>query len=437
MVTNRKYVSFVVINMFFCQIFASSIMAIIEKSLSIESAKTIEKKYDNYIIIFRESVDRIKAQMHYLWIDSLHLKLFQEYGQRTLGISNENIKTFQWLNHEYEISDKLRGYSGRFPDEIIEQIRKHDDVKFVEKDQILHATMIQKNAEWGLARVSHKHMLNFSTFNEYDFDDCSGRGVTVYIIDTGINIEHDDFNGRAKWGITIPFDTQDTDDNGHGTHVAGIVAGSRYGVAKNAIIVAIKVLKADGSGLLSDVIKGIEWSVAMYLKDIESFKNNTSFKGSVANLSLGGPKSLHFTVAAGNDNDDACNYSPASSKNAITVGAATILDNRAHFSNYGKCVDIFAPGENIISTWIGSNSSTMSLSGTSMASPHVCGLVAYFLSLVFKDSEYDVFFTSEKLKEMVYGFGNQGILHNIPESTKNLLAYNGFDYKYDYFKKLI
>ncbi|CCJ30039.1 unnamed protein product [Pneumocystis jirovecii] len=409
--------------MFFCQILASPIMAIIEKS-STESIKTVEETYDNYIIVFRESVDYIKAQMHYLWVDSLHLKLFQGYGQKILGTSNENIKTHQWLNHEYEISNRLRGYSGRFPDEIIELIRKHDDVAFVEKDQIVHTMMIQKNAEWGLARVSHKDMLNFSTFSEYDFDSSSGQGVTVYIIDTGINIEHSDFCGRAKWGITIPQNTLDVDDNGHGTHVAGIVAGSKYGVAKNAIVVAVKVLKGDGSGLLSDVIKGIEWAVGMYLKDIEALTNNTSFKGSVANLSLGGAKSLHFTVAAGNDNDDACNYSPASSENAITVGAVTILDNKAQFSNYGKCVDIFAPGQNIISTWIGSSLATMSLSGTSMASPHVCGLVAYFLSLVFKDSKYDVFFTSDMLKKMIYDLGNKDVLHNIPQSTKNLLAYN-------------
>ncbi|KAG5440047.1 hypothetical protein PCK2_000655 [Pneumocystis canis] len=268
------------------------------------------------------------------------------------------------------------------------------------------------------------------------------RGIyQKYVIDTGINIEHNDFEGRAKWGITIPSNNDDIDDNGHGTHVAGIIAGSKYGVAKNAVIIAVKVLNGDGTGFLSDVIKGIEWATNMHLKDIESLENNTLFKGSVANLSLGGVKSsildyfvdvavslgLHFTVAAGNDNDDACKYSPASSESAITVGATTVLDNRASFSNYGKCVDIFAPGQNIISTWIGSNLAIKSLSGTSMASPYVCGLLAYFLSLVFKDSQYDILFTSKMLKKMILDTGTKGKLHNIPSSTSNILAYNGFE----------
>ncbi|KAG4304106.1 hypothetical protein PORY_002470 [Pneumocystis oryctolagi] len=426
---SKKYILFVIVEAFFCQVLANSIMTIIEKSFSMKSVKMTEKAYDSYIVIFRDSVDNIKVQMHYLWVHNLHLKLFQGYEQKVLETDNKNIKTYQWLKHDYEIPGRLRGYSGVFSEEIVKQIRNHEDVEFVEKDQIVHTMMIQKNAAWGLARVSHKDMLNLSTFNEYDFDSCSGKGVNVYIIDTGINVNHEDFGTRAKWGINLVSD-EHVDGNGHGTHVAGIVAGLKYGIAKNATVIAIK----------SDVIKGIEWAIKMHLRSIESLKNNTDFKGSVANLSLGGTKSkimnyiidiavslgLHFTVAAGNDNDDACNYSPSSSESAITVGAATILDNKAHFSNYGKCVDIFAPGQNIISTWIGDNLATRSLSGTSMASPHVCGLVAYFLSIIFKDSQYDILFTSKMLKNMIFDKGNKGKLHNIPLSTKNIIAYNGF-----------
>ncbi|KTW25884.1 hypothetical protein T552_03157 [Pneumocystis carinii B80] len=399
-----------------------------------------ENEYDDYIVIFRESVDNIKVQRHYLWIYD-HLKWFQRYKKEKFGIDNENINIHGWLKHEFIISDKLRGYHGRFLKEFMKYILKYDDVAFVEKDQNVYALTLQKNAGWGLARLSHRNALNFSTFNKYDFDSSSGEGVTIYIIDTGINIEHADFGGRAKWGITIPSECENIDDNGHGTHVAGIAASFTYGVAKNASLVAVKVLKEDGSGLLSDVLKGIEWSVKMHLKNTESFKNNSNFKGSVANLSLGGSKSkildyfvdiavslgLHFTVAAGNENDDACNYSPASSKGAITVGASTILDNKAYFSNFGKCVDIFAPGQNIISTWIGNNLATTSLSGTSMAAPYVCGLLAYLNSLVFKNSSYNIFYTSDMLKNKLLDLGTKGKLYNMPQSTANIIAYNGYD----------
>ncbi|KAG5439011.1 hypothetical protein PCANB_002342 [Pneumocystis canis] len=374
----EKWVYFMIISGFLYQVLASPIMIFIEKPLFIKPVKTVEKIYDNYIVIFHESVDYLKAQMHYIWVHELYLKSSQKYGQKILGIDNQNTMIYE-------------GYSGKLSDEIVRKIRKHKDVALVEKDQIVHALMEQENAVWGLARVSHRDMLNFSTFNKYDFDSCSGQ-------------EHNDFRGRAKWGITIPSNNDDIDDNGHGTHVAGIIAGSKYGVAKNAAIVAVKVLNSDGTGLLSDVIKGIEWSIQMHLKDIDSLKNNTLFKGSVANLSLGGIKStildyfvdvavslgLHFTVAAGNDNDDACKYSPASSKSAITVAIK-------------------------------------SLSGTSMASPYVCGLLAYFLSLIFKDSQYDIFFTSKMLKKMILDIGTKGKLHNMPSSTNNILAYNGFE----------
>ncbi|EMR10042.1 hypothetical protein PNEG_01796 [Pneumocystis murina B123] len=399
-----------------------------------------ENEYDDYIVIFRESVDNIKVQRHYLWIYD-HLRWFQQYKKEKFGIDNENTNIHDWLKYEFNISDKLRGYHGRFLKEFVKYIGEYEDIAFVEKDQYVHALSLQKNAGWGLARLSHRNTLNFSTFNKYDFDSSSGQGVTIYIIDTGINIEHTDFGGRAKWGITVPSDCENIDDNGHGTHVAGIAAGSTYGVAKNANLVAVKVLRSDGSGLLSDVLKGIEWSIMMHLKDVESIKNKSSFKGSVANLSLGGIKSkildyfvdiavslgLHFTVAAGNENDDACNYSPASSKAAITVGAATILDNKAYFSNFGKCVDIFAPGQNIISAWIGNNLATMPLSGTSMAAPYVCGLLAYLNSLIFRNSTYDIFFTSEMLKKKILDLGTKGKLHDIPPFTANIIAYNGYD----------
>ncbi|CAL1712050.1 unnamed protein product [Somion occarium] len=280
------------------------------------------------------------------------------------------------------------------------------EVDFVEKDQIVRTTEVetldtQKGAPWGLARISHRKKLTFSTFTRYLFDKQGGEGVDVYVIDTGINVGHKEFEGRASWGKTIPLNDVDEDGNGHGTHCAGTIASAKYGVAKGAHVIAVKVLGSNGSGTMSDVVAGVDFAAKTAKAKLEAARKEfaatgkTKHKGSVANMSLGGGKSqaldrtvdkavddgLHFAVAAGNDNRDACNYSPAGAQKAVTVGASTLGDERAYFSNYGKCVDIFAPGLNILSTYIGSTTATTTMSGTSMASPHTAGLLAYLLSL--------------------------------------------------------
>ena len=313
---------------------------------------------------------------------------------------------------------------------------------YVEKDSIVHTMEsgeTEKNSPWGLARISHRDSLSFGTFNKYLFSADGGEGVDVYIIDTGTNIEHVDFEGRANWGKTIPSDDEDKDGNGHGTHCSGTVAGKKYGVAKKANVYAVKVLKSNGSGTMSDVVKGVEWAALAHVKkseDAKKGKGKKGFKGSAANMSLGGGKSptldkavnaavevgIHFAVAAGNDNADSCNYSPAAAVNAVTVGASTLADERAYFSNYGKCNDIFAPGLNIQSTWIGSKYAVNTISGTSMASPHIAGLLAYFLSLQpSKDSAYAVAaITPKKLKENLVSVATQGALTDVPSNTKNV-----------------
>ncbi|KAE8419274.1 peptidase S8/S53 domain-containing protein [Aspergillus pseudocaelatus] len=301
----------------------------------------------------------------------------------------------------------------------------------------------EKNAPWGLARISHRDSLSFGTFNKYLYASEGGEGVDAYTIDTGINIEHVDFEDRAHWGKTIPNNDEDEDGNGHGTHCSGTIAGKKYGVAKKANIYAVKVLRSSGSGTMSDVVLGVEWAVQSHLKKAKDAKDGKvkGFKGSVANMSLGGGKSktledavnagveagLHFAVAAGNDNADACNYSPAAAENAITVGASTLQDERAYFSNYGKCTDIFAPGLNILSTWTGSKHAVNTISGTSMASPHIAGLLAYFVSLQpAQDSAFAVDeLTPAKLKKDLISIATQGALTDIPSDTPNLLAWNG------------
>lgn len=302
---------------------------------------------------------------------------------------------------------------------------------------------LETNAPWGLARVSHRDTLSFGTYNKYLYAADGGEGVDAYIIDTGTNIEHVDFEGRAKWGKTIPTGDEDIDGNGHGTHCSGTVGGKKYGVAKKAHIYAVKVLRSNGSGTMSDVMKGVEWAAEAHLEQVSLAKKGKrkGFKGSAANMSLGGGKSpsldqavnaaveagLHFAVAAGNDNADACNYSPAAATKAVTVGASALDDSRAYFSNWGKCVDIFGPGLSIQSTWIGSKTAINTISGTSMASPHLAGLLSYFLSLQpAKESEYGMAeITPEKLKKNLVSIATENTLSDIPKDTPNLLAFNG------------
>jgi len=361
--------------------------------------------------------------------------------KRSLFPSAEDV--FEGLKHTYNVAGNLMGYSGHFDEDVISEVRRHPDVAFVERDSIVRTMEddyeTEKNAPWGLARISHRDTLNFGSFNKYLYSPDGGEGVDVYVIDTGTNVEHVDFEGRAHWGKTIPAGDADEDGNGHGTHCSGTVAGKKYGVAKKANVYAVKVLRSNGSGTMSDVVKGVEFAAEQHIKSVE--KKKKGFKGSTANMSLGGGKSqaldlavnaavdagIHFAVAAGNDNANSCNYSPAAAEKAVTVGASTLLDERAYFSNWGKCNDIFAPGLNIRSTWIGSKYAVNTISGTSMASPHIAGLLAYLLSLQpSKDSAFAVADISPaKLKANLVSIATSGALTDVPKDTKNILAWNG------------
>ncbi|KAF9012664.1 serine-type endopeptidase [Cyathus striatus] len=336
-----------------------------------------------------------------------HLNFLQHASANVAG------DEFTGIQHVYE--GHIYGYAGKFHPNVVDQIRAMPEVAYVEKDQIVRTQEVQKGAPWGLARISHRPKLTFSTFTKYLYNNDGGEGVDVYVIDTGINTAHTEFGGRASWGKTVPNDA-DEDGNGHGTHCAGTIASNKYGVAKKANVIAVKVLGSNGSGTMGDVVAGVVFAATAAKKKadaaLKEFKatGKTKHKGSVANMSLGGGKSqalddavnravtvgLHFAVAAGNDNRDACNYSPAAAENAVTVGASTLADERAYFSNHGACVDVFAPGLNILSTYIGSKSATATLSGTSMASPHTAGLLAYLLSL-YPSEEFDPIFEKEDL----------------------------------------
>ncbi|KAL8899814.1 MAG: hypothetical protein Q9207_006002 [Kuettlingeria erythrocarpa] len=399
---------------------------------------------DSYIVVFKKDISHNDAVAHHSWVQDQHVetaKTKRELSKR----SQIPLTTFGGLKHTYNIPGGILGYSGHFDEDVIEQVRRHPDVEYIERDSEVHTMEgdVEKSAPWGLARISHRESLGFSTFNKYLYSTDGGEGVDVYVIDTGTNYKHVDFEGRAKWGKTIPSGDVDEDGNGHGTHCSGTIAGKKYGVAKKANVIAVKVLKSNGSGTMSDVVKGVEWAALAHRDEVKKAKDGKrkGFKGSTANMSLGGGKSptldlavnaavdlgLHFAVAAGNDNADSCNYSPAAAEKAVTVGASTLADERAYFSNFGKCNDIFAPGLNILSTWIGSEHATNTISGTSMASPHIAGLLAYFLSMQpASESAYAVpEITPKKLKAHLIAVASQGLLSGVPSDTTNLLAWNG------------
>lgn len=404
---------------------------------------------NKYIIIFKDdiSIDSInlhKEMIQQTYLQYIHSSSPNHESSHFLESLPDNLSGIGGIVDSFEIiGTQLKGYIGYFPPFIVDLIRHNPLIKSIEMDSIVTINEFdtQNNAPWGLARISHRDPLTLGSFNKYLYEDTAGENVDVYVIDTGININHVDFQDRAIWGKTIPDNDLDMDGNGHGTHCAGTVASQHYGVAKKANVIAVKVLRSNGSGSMSDVIKGIEFAALSHNNNLTERKKK-NYKGAVANMSLGGGKSpsldmvidaavragIHFAVAAGNENQDACNTSPASSEKAITVGASTLSDDRAYFSNWGTCVDIFAPGLNILSTYIGSNDATASLSGTSMASPHVAGLLAYFLSLQpEKDSQFNANsqLSPEQLKKKLIDYSTKNVLFDLPEGTPNKLIFNG------------
>ena len=276
----------------------------------------------------------------------------------------------------------VRGFAARIPDAAAAALARNPNVAYVEQDQVVRASATtQSGATWGLDRSDQRALPLSGTYTYTP----TGAGVTVYIVDTGIRFDHQEFGGRAVSGFdAIDGGTAD-DCNGHGTHVAGTVGGTTYGIAKQATLVGVRVLDCAGSGTNSGVIAGIDW--------VTQQKTAKPSTPSAANVSLGGGAStalddavrrsisagVSYAIAAGNDNYNACYYSPARVGEAITVGATTSSDARASYSNYGSCLDLFAPGSSITSAWYTGATVTSTISGTSMATPHVAGVAALHL----------------------------------------------------------
>ncbi|RDD85971.1 S8 family peptidase [Streptomyces parvulus] len=313
----------------------------------------------------------------------------------------------------------LNGYAVEASETEAKRLAADPAVASVVQDRTFHVTGTQPNPpSWGLDRIDQRNLpLNSS----YTYPDSAGQGVTAYVVDTGVRITHGDFGGRASYGYdAIDNDNTAQDGHGHGTHVAGTVAGSAYGVAKKAKIVGVRVLDNSGSGTTAQVVAGIDWVA------------RNAVKPAVANMSLGGgadsaldtavrnaiASGVTFVVAAGNESTNASTKSPARVTEAITVGATTSSDARASYSNYGSVLDLFAPGSSITSAWNTGDSATNTISGTSMASPHVAGAAALHLAA-------NPTATPAQVATALTSAATTGVVTNPGSGSPNRLLYTG------------
>lgn len=319
------------------------------------------------------------------------------------------------LKHIYQ--NALNGFAVEMTEADAEALSQDFRVAYVEEDSTMSIDATQSNPPWGLDRIDQRNRpLNaIYTFN------WTGAGVTAYVIDTGIRTAHTQFGGRAA-NVFDAFGGNGQDCHGHGTHVAGTIGGSTYGVAKSVQLRGVRVLNCSGSGSNSGVIAGVD------------FVRLNHAASAVANMSLGGGASsaldtavnnLHnanvtIAVAAGNNNGaNACNVSPARAANAVTVGSTTTTDARSSFSNIGSCLDLFAPGSGILSAWASSNTATATLSGTSMASPHVAGVAA-----LYKQANPSA--SSSTIRNAIVNNATTGVVSNAGTGSPNRLLYSLF-----------
>ncbi|WP_417446090.1 S8 family peptidase [Kangiella sp.] len=338
-------------------------------------------------------------------------------SEQAIQMMTENLSRKYQAQVQRTYTRALKGGTFTLSEKAAQKLAQDPNVLLVEEDQIISLNATQNNATWGIDRVDQRNLPLSGTYTY----NTTASNVNAYIIDTGILNSHSEFGGRSVSGIdTVDNDNDATDCNGHGTHVAGTVGGSTYGIAKSVNLIGVRVLNCSGSGTLSGVIDGIDWVA------------NNHTKPAVANMSLGGGASssidtavanlvsagVTVVVAAGNDNSSACNYSPAREPSAITVGSTTSSDSRSSFSNYGSCLDIYAPGSSITSAW--SNGGTNTISGTSMASPHVAGVAALYLA----DNPTA---TPSQVDTAITDAATPGVVSDAKSGSPNLLLYSLFD----------
>ncbi|WP_412747020.1 S8 family serine peptidase [Krasilnikovia sp. MM14-A1004] len=330
----------------------------------------------------------------------------------------------QQLGRRYggEVQDNyltaVRGFHIRMTAAQAARLAADPSVQYIEQDAKISLADTQTDPAWGLDRIDQRAL---PLSQSYTFQ--SASNVTAYVLDTGIRLSHAELGGRARNGWDfIDGDPVAQDCNGHGTHVAGTIGGATAGVAKDVQLVGVRVLDCNGSGSYSAIIAGVDWVTAHAVKPAVANMSiggsgSTALNNAVANSIAAG---ITYAVAAGNNNADACQYSPASAPAAITVGATGSDDARAWFSNYGTCVDLFAPGVGITSAWYTSDTAMADLSGTSMASPHVAGAAA--LTLAAHPT-----WTPARVRDALVGTATTNAVTGAGTGSPNRLLYTGPD----------
>ncbi|PVG03009.1 subtilisin-like protein [Serendipita vermifera] len=400
---------------------------------------------DGYIVRYKSTVTNLT---------SAHDSILRTFGNKSIRNRYNGMRSF-------------RGFSGTFTQDQLQRLRQNPSIESIEADSmgeadVLHwdrgtvrevtskrstnaygevverdsahelvrrAVVQQTDAPWGLQRISQTAALGRTDVGSLDFTYThdtagDGQGVDIYVLDSGLNTAHSDFGGRATWPKTFGDYSTTEDVYGHGTHVAGTAGGARFGIAKRANLIGVRILSDAGTGFSSDCIAAIQWVMSQVQSTGRPSVMNISVKFGVSDaldaaVTDAVNAGIHVIVSAGNSAKDATSQSPARAPAVVTVGASDITDAMGYYSNMGPVVDIFAPGTSIISDWVTSADSTQTLTGTSMATPHVSGVTAYMISRVGNRSP-------AAMLALIQAQSLRGVLSGVPSNTTNLLLNNGF-----------
>ena len=386
---------------------------------------------DRYIVTFKEGLEDNEINKHVKSIkDMLSGSISPDQNDSVYGhftslanIEDQN-SNYKGVTHHYHIGS-YRSYSAHLPAWLAESLNSNSNIMSVQKEHSVKLSQttikanIQQNAAWDLSVISQT-----TNSNNYIYPESAGQDVDIYVLDTGVRTDHTEFEGRATFGASFTGGG-DQDPHGHGTHVSGIAAGKTFGVAKKANIIAVQVLDKDGSGPVSSLMAGIQWVITNSQKTGRRSVINLSIdaNGVVDSLTdmITNAVSVYniaFAVAAGNDGVDACTASPSNSKSAVVVGSINSNLQLSDFSNHHSCVDIYAPGENIVSSWHDSATGTHKLSGTSQASPHVAGQLAVLISMNHRLKVLSIY-------QILVQIAQKGVVKGLDTDDYNLLLFNG------------